>query len=144
MGKTRYISFAILLLFVAAFASRISVVYLCSCHDHSHSHIEEHHCCSCPDHVSDCSYHDIFIKDKCCNFHNFVDADFAMLISASESRSERGTLWHVHSAIVLCSALCGVDDPDVEEHIKTTYRYQPLFSQWSGVSDSLRAPPALV
>ncbi len=141
MKRSRYISFSLLLLFVAAFACRLSASMLCSCDEYHHA--EEHHCCHCPEHDVQCRNHDFSLSETTCNYHFDFDEIVAHL-PAGESKSVRSALYELPTLfLIFCEAQdsCEVDKSDHEKYIG---RHQPLNSQWCALSHSLRAPPALV
>ncbi|MFI3323365.1 MAG: hypothetical protein SNI45_05000 [Rikenellaceae bacterium] len=140
MKRGRYISFSLLLLFVAAFACRLSAGLLCSCEVH---HAEEHHCCPCPEHNAECLNHDFSFGETKCSYHFGFDEIIAQL-PAGESKSIRSALCELSTLLLaFCEGRnsCEADNSDCVRYLRW---HQPLSSQCCASSHSLRAPPALV
>lgn len=138
-----------LLLFVVALFCRLSATFMCSCaedHEHdtnsNHTH-EVHICCSCPDHISDCSHHDKKYQDHSCHFHFTADnvvAEEAIIESRSSSADSSDKAIFVLAYCILYNIRLFSTPED--------YLYADSYhfstQQWRSVSCSLRAPPVLV
>lgn len=138
-----------LLLFAVALFCRLSATFMCSCtqdheHDSTHSHTHEVHvCCSCPDHISDCSHHDKKYQDHSCHFHFSIDGAVAEE-AIFEARNNNASSPDRASFILAYNIL--LNTPIFAESKSVDYfsYNRSCISQWSSVSIPLRAPPVLV
>ncbi|MFR9545736.1 MAG: hypothetical protein SNJ29_09190 [Rikenellaceae bacterium] len=144
MKKSRYISFALFLLFVISIGCRLSLGLFCSCEEdvHRHEHERVHVCCSCPEHISDCCHHDKTYKDHSCHFHLDGYAFVAEQITNEVKSNNINSLGRV--ILFLTYSLFGSAGCVTDERVEHFDSYSFAVSEWSSVSCSLRAPPVLV
>lgn len=138
MKGNRYISFALLLLFLFAVGSRQAATFLCSCD--SHHHEVEHLCCHCEEHASNCNNHNEVMKESCCNFHfNSVS-----LFADADSKVNRLSYSHYTDLLSACTFAFSCQDNRLHSESYDFNPYHFIVVEWCGLSASLRAPPVLV
>lgn len=127
-----------LLLFVVASLCHLSAGVLCSCPDSFES--EEHICCSCEDHIQDCSHHDMSFSGLGCKVHFSFQSDAIHFIE-SKSQSQEQT----HYNLFLCCIILNlVEQASLDDSFNVFDNYRFSSTEWSVLSCSLRAPPVLV
>lgn len=137
-----------LLLFVVALFCRLSATFMCSCvedHEHEvdsdHTH-EVHICCSCPDHISDCSHHDKKYQDHSCHFHFAADSIIAEEAIVESRGHSIGSSDKALFVVAYC-ILYNINLFSTSEETLDTDNYHFSVQPWRSASCSLRAPPVL-
>lgn len=131
-----------LLLFVVALACQLMANLLCSCEEHHRA--DMHICCSCSEHLTDCSNHDQSFNQSCCQLHSIGNI-LGSLVDVTVGKSGRLSQdLNFEFYLVLRDPLRYFAHlpslvPPVEQGC-----YIFSSTEWTPLSYSLKAPPTLV
>lgn len=140
MKKNRYISSVLLLLFVVAFACRLTAGLMCCCDELLPTQV--HHCCSCSDHAPQCLNHTQSLKSPNCQMHNLDSSGKYIYVSSFESNNRAlNELACVALTLAWFSLSNLIDLDSVINSLRREIVYLFSSSQWSPISSSLKSPP---
>lgn len=135
MKLRRYISLALLSLFLLSIGGRATLVYMCHCDSMSKQHI----CChNCVEH-SDCDFHLSTYKSDCCAHHSDDIDVYTSTISSYEKRQHIAII-DLPFAVVPTSAHISACETNTEHIYVTNTHLEPSCTL---SSKALRAPPVL-